>query len=197
VRAWREPDYASVNLSEPGALELMEALAGIGVGIEAGVWTVEDAKRVADSGLGRRVTRILVEPGELQLRDSRDKATGALGLVGDIHRALEELGLGLPRLQHGDGRFTWVPLRDAVRRVLDNLPLQGAHAPVDLDLGEECGEVVSEVGLSEPLKIPLAAEAGPLGQDSEGDDLRIGDERWTTNSGSIREVVGCLPPILD
>lgn len=116
VRAWREPDYASVNLSEAGALELMEAL----VGIEAGVWTVEDAERLAASGLGGRVTRILVEPGELQLRDSSgDKASGALGLVEDIHGALDELGLASPRLQHGDGRVTWVLLRDAVRRGLD------------------------------------------------------------------------------
>jgi uncharacterized protein (DUF849 family) len=99
VRAWREPDYTSVNLSEAGALELMEALVGIGVGIEAGVWTVEDAERLAASGLGGRVTRILVEPGELQL--------------------LDELGLASPRLQHGDGRVTWVLLRGAVRRGLD------------------------------------------------------------------------------
>ena len=120
VRAWREPDYASVNLSEAGALELMEALVGIGVGIEAGVWSVEDAERLAASGLEGRVTRILVEPGELQLRDSSgDKASGALGLVEDIHGALDELGLASPRLQHGDGRVTWVLLRDAVRRGLD------------------------------------------------------------------------------
>jgi hypothetical protein len=52
VRAWHEPDYASVNLSEPGAVELMEVLVGIGVGVEAGVWTVEDAERLAASGLG-------------------------------------------------------------------------------------------------------------------------------------------------
>ena len=119
VRAWREPDYASVNLSECGALELMEALVGIGVGIEAGVWTVEDAKRLAASGLGDRITRILVEPGELQFRDSSgDKGADAVGLVEDIHGALDELGLASPRLQHGDGRVTWVLLRDAVRRGL-------------------------------------------------------------------------------
>ena len=30
--------------------ELMEILVGIGVGIEAGVWTVENAERLAASG---------------------------------------------------------------------------------------------------------------------------------------------------
>ena len=55
VGAWREPDYTSVNLSEPGAPELIEVLVGMGVGVEAGVWTVEDAERLAASGLGARV----------------------------------------------------------------------------------------------------------------------------------------------
>jgi uncharacterized protein (DUF849 family) len=119
VRAWHEPDYASVNLSEPGAVELMEVLVGIGVGVEAGVWTVEDAERLAASGLGARVTRILVEPGELQLEGSKDEATRALELVGAIHRTLDRYGLLAPRLQHGDGRVAWVLLRDALRRGLD------------------------------------------------------------------------------
>jgi uncharacterized protein (DUF849 family) len=112
VGTWREPDYTSVNLSEPGAMELMEVLVGMGVGVEAGVWTVEDAGRLAASGLGGRVTRILVEPVEAS-------AEGAVGLVEDIHRALDELGVAVPRLQHGDGEATWVLLSDAVRRGLD------------------------------------------------------------------------------
>src|SRR5215211_1294615 len=33
VRAWCAPDYASVNLSEPGAIEIMQALLEAGVGI--------------------------------------------------------------------------------------------------------------------------------------------------------------------
>jgi uncharacterized protein (DUF849 family) len=119
VRAWRAPDYASVNLSETGASEVMEALIQAGVGIEAGVWTVEDAERLGASGLCGRVTRILVEPGELQLLDSEDKAADAVGLVEDIHRALDRFGLTAPRLQHGDGEVAWVLLMDAVRRGLD------------------------------------------------------------------------------
>jgi uncharacterized protein (DUF849 family) len=119
VRAWGAPDYTSVNLSEPGAEEVMEALIGAGIGIEAGVWTLEDAERLAASGLGSRLTRILVEPGELQLRDSEDKAADAIGLVEDIHEALDRFGFTAPRLQHGDGEVTWVLLKDAIRRGLD------------------------------------------------------------------------------
>src|SRR4051812_15980499 len=36
VSSWREPDYASVNLSEEGADRIMQALLQVGVGIEAG-----------------------------------------------------------------------------------------------------------------------------------------------------------------
>ena len=116
VRAWRAPLYASVNLSEPGSTEIMEALIGAGVGIEAGVWTVEDAERLAVSGLGDRVTRILVEPGEEQVGES---AAAAVALVGEIHRTLDRHGLSVPRLQHGDGKVAWVLLADAVRRGID------------------------------------------------------------------------------
>jgi uncharacterized protein (DUF849 family) len=109
VRAWREPDYASVNLSEDRSEDVMRALTDADVGIEAGVWSVEDAERLAASGA--RVTRILVEPV--------DAGDGALGIVDEIHRALDRLGLTAPRLQHGDGAATWVLLDDAIRRGLD------------------------------------------------------------------------------
>src|SRR6202167_6537930 len=39
VRGWTvRPDFASWNWHEPGAPELAEALLGIGVGVEAGLW---------------------------------------------------------------------------------------------------------------------------------------------------------------
>jgi uncharacterized protein (DUF849 family) len=116
VRAWRAPDYTSVNLSEPGSVEVMTALLETGIGIEAGVWTIEDVERLARSGLGERVTRILVEPGEAQVGDS---TSAAIILVEDIHRALDRFELAAPRLQHGDGKVAWVILEDAIRRGLD------------------------------------------------------------------------------
>jgi len=112
VRKWRAPDYSSVNLSEPGATEVMNALIEAGVGIEAGVSTVEDTERLTESGLGGRVTRILVEPVEVPAADAVD-------LVEDIHRALDELGITARRLQHGDEEATWVLLTDAIHRGLD------------------------------------------------------------------------------
>ena len=116
IRAWRAPDYASVNLSEPGATQIMQILIAGGIGIEAGVWTVQDAERLGASGLGQQVTRILVEPGEEQVGDS---AAAALKLVEDIHTTLDRFDLTVPRLQHGDGKVTWVLLTDAIRRGVD------------------------------------------------------------------------------
>jgi uncharacterized protein (DUF849 family) len=109
IGAWRAPDYASVNLSEVGAPEVMAALTEAGIGIEAGVWSVEDAERLAATGA--EVTRVLVEPV--------DAGGDALAIVAAIHDALDRLGVTAPRLQHGDGDATWVLIEDAVRRGLD------------------------------------------------------------------------------
>ena len=111
IRAWRAPDYSSVNLSEPGAERVMRALLDAGIGIEAGVWSVQDAERLAASGLGDRVTRILVEPVAA--------GSAAVAVVDAVHTALDRLGLTAPRLQHGDGDATWVLIADAVARDLD------------------------------------------------------------------------------
>jgi uncharacterized protein (DUF849 family) len=112
VRAWRAPDCTTVNLSEEGATEVMKALIEAGIGIEAGVWTVEDAERLAASGMGGHVFRICVEPVEVS-------AVDAVPFVDEIHTALDRLGLTAPRLQHGDGEATWVLLKDAIRRGVD------------------------------------------------------------------------------
>jgi uncharacterized protein (DUF849 family) len=111
VAAWTAPDYASVNLSEPGATEIMAVLMEAGIGIEAGVWTVSDAERLAASGMGAKVTRILVEPV--------DAGSGAVELIEGIHAVLDALVLSAPRLEHGDGEATWVLLCDAVERGVD------------------------------------------------------------------------------
>ena len=104
VSAWREPDYASVNVSEEGWAELMHALTESGIGIEAGVWSVDDAERLAASGID--VLRVLVED------------TG-LSPVADIHAALDRGGISVPRLQHGQEESAWAVLEDALRRGLD------------------------------------------------------------------------------
>jgi uncharacterized protein (DUF849 family) len=112
IRSWRRPDYASVNLFEPGSIEIMRACLEAGVGIEAGLISVEDAEKLAASGLGSRLTRIMIEPVEVPAAD-------AIALVDDIHVVLDRHGLTAPRLQHGDGEATWVLLTDAIQRGID------------------------------------------------------------------------------
>jgi uncharacterized protein (DUF849 family) len=107
VAAWTAPDFASVNLSEPGAVQVMNALLLAGIGVEAGVWSVEDAERLAVSGIADRVTRVLVEvmegSGEAAARSARE-----------IDAALDRLGVLAPRVHHGEQEATWPVLQQAV-----------------------------------------------------------------------------------
>lgn len=112
VSEWTEPDYATVNLSEDGCLEVMQALLRIGVGVEAGVWTVADAELLLDSGLADRMLRICIEPVEVS-------RANAVDLVSAIHAILDQGQALPPRLQHGDGEAAWVLIEDAIGRGID------------------------------------------------------------------------------
>ena len=107
IRAWTEPDYASVNVSEDGWQDVVRALEENGIGAEAGVWSVEDARALNASGLASDLTRILIEPVEAD-------PAGAVALVAAIKAELHG-----PFLQHGDGDATWVLIEDAIHHGLD------------------------------------------------------------------------------
>src|ERR671933_2059349 len=63
VATWKElPDFAGVNFSEPGALDLCAALLARGIGVEAGLWTPDDARLLVDADLASRCLRLLIEP---------------------------------------------------------------------------------------------------------------------------------------
>lgn len=102
VARWREPDFASVNLSEEGAAEVMRALTDAGVGIEAGVWSVADAERLAAIRPAPPLVRVLVEVME----GGPDEARA-------IEAALDRLGVEGPRLIHGEDDACWPVLRHA------------------------------------------------------------------------------------
>jgi uncharacterized protein (DUF849 family) len=101
------PDFASINLSEPGADPLAEVLAGLGIAVEAGVWTAEDAERLAASAFGRDVIRILIEP-----RD--DSPEAAVATAAQAEGILARHGLQAPRVHHGYGIATWQVIRAAL-----------------------------------------------------------------------------------
>ena len=116
IAKWRTPDYASVNLSEEGAEEVMAALAKAGIGIEAGVATVADAELLATfkgSDPFPSIVRVLVEPVGAS-------ADGALAIVEEIHAALDAgPAAAISRLQHGDGEAAWPLIADALARGID------------------------------------------------------------------------------
>ena len=112
VSGWKQPDFASVNIGEEGAVDVIKRLWSRGVAVEAGVWTVDDAELLVRGDYENALVRVLVEPVELDTRR-------ALDIVGAIHEILDFGGVTVPRLQHGDGDATWVLLEDAVRRGID------------------------------------------------------------------------------
>lgn len=159
VRSWSvRPDFASVNFSEPGAVELCEALLDLGIGVEAGLASVSDAEALAESALADRCLRVLVEVEEED--PGRAVATAAA-----IDEVLDRAGVARPRLHHGFGMATWAVLDAAIDRgrdirvgLEDTLQLpDGRPAPDNAGLVAAAGELVRARGLrpaSPPSSLP-------------------------------------------
>src|SRR5215208_5195126 len=75
------------------------------------------------------------------------------------------------------------------------LGLQGSDAPVELALRTEGREVGAQMRPSEAPEVPLASEAGPLGEDGQGEDFRIAEQGRTTAFGRPRSVLE-HPPVV-
>jgi uncharacterized protein (DUF849 family) len=101
------PDFASINMNEPGTDALADLLTGLEIEIEAGVWTVEDARLLGASTFGHRVSRVLLEPVD------RTPA-GAVATAAEASAELTRLGIKAPQVHHGYGVATWDVLRAAV-----------------------------------------------------------------------------------
>lgn len=106
VAAWAglpaaaRPDFASVNLSEPGWAELCGLLRAAGIAAEAGVWSVADADQLAAAGDAADWRRILVEISDVP-------AENAVAAADEVLRRLDEIGAAAPRLLHGEGPACW------------------------------------------------------------------------------------------
>jgi uncharacterized protein (DUF849 family) len=130
VRRWTErPDFVSVNWHEDGAAALATACVELGIGIEAGIWTVDDARRFVEFGFAPHCLRALVEPPEQRSAD-------ALLTAAEIVELLRPTGL--PLVVHGHERTTWPVLRWAVARghgirigLEDTLELEGGRPAKD------------------------------------------------------------------
>lgn len=110
IESWKTlPDFASVNLHEAGATQVMQMLLDKGVGVEAGIWNAPAAVALVESGLGDRCLRILLEPGEASCR-------ARVNLL-QIEAAL--VGTTPPRLLHGLGPCAWPLVELAAQRHYD------------------------------------------------------------------------------
>jgi len=103
------PDFVSVNFSEKGTAEICATLIRRGVGIEAGLWSVDDVRVLIDSGLAPWCLRVLIET---QPPDRAEAVAAAAAMDAD----LDEAQVWLPRLHHGDGLATWSVLDAALAR---------------------------------------------------------------------------------
>jgi uncharacterized protein (DUF849 family) len=105
VAGWTErPQLASVNVGEEGWEALAWDLLRMGIGIEVGVASTDEAQAYLDSPLHGRAARVLVEVPE------RDGAIAAA-----TARQIDTLLAGpfpphVPRLWHGEEEATWAVL---------------------------------------------------------------------------------------
>jgi uncharacterized protein (DUF849 family) len=102
------PDYASINMNEPGIGELADLLTSLGIGIEAGVWTAADAQVLGASGFRDRLLRVLMEPEDVTPADAVAAAAGAA-------KELAGLGITARQVRHGYDLATWDVLRAAIK----------------------------------------------------------------------------------
>jgi uncharacterized protein (DUF849 family) len=101
------PDYASVNMNEPGTEELANLLTSLGIGIEAGVWTVGDARVLGSSGFRDRIVWVLMEPEDAAPAD-------AVATAAETAAELARLGITARQVRHGYDLATWDVLRAAI-----------------------------------------------------------------------------------
>jgi uncharacterized protein (DUF849 family) len=110
VATWTDlPDLVTVNQGEEGILELCELLVTRGVGLEAGLLLLDDARAFVAAGIARHCVHAMVEPLDADPDD-------AVAHAAAIERVLAEGGVQLEQVHHGDGVASWAVNRRAVAR---------------------------------------------------------------------------------
>jgi uncharacterized protein (DUF849 family) len=110
VAAWEVlPDFASVNFSEEGAVELARLLFSRGVSVEAGTCDAAAAAVFLKSGLAACCIRMLLEPQEQEMER-------ALETVRAIEKVLDSGPVELQRLLHGTEATVWPMMEESIAR---------------------------------------------------------------------------------
>jgi uncharacterized protein (DUF849 family) len=103
------PDLVTANQGEQGILDLCELLLSRGVGIEAGLLSVDDAHAFLRSGMAARCRRVLIEP----LDPTPDVALRHAAAIEDV---VTSAGITLEQVHHGYGMACWAVNRRALAR---------------------------------------------------------------------------------
>ena len=136
VAAWTElPELVTANQGEDGILDLCDLLLARGIGIEAGLLSLDDAHAFVSAGIAARCVRAMVEP----LDADPDDATAHAAAIDDV---LTHGDTGLEQIHHGDGIASWavnrraVPRGHGIRTGLEDTPVlpDGRQAPDNAEL---------------------------------------------------------------
>jgi uncharacterized protein (DUF849 family) len=136
VASWTElPDLVTANQGEVGIVELCELLTSRGVGIEAGLLSLEDAPAFVAAGVASRCVRVMVEPLDAD-------PDAAVAHAATIEQLVTGAGIALEQVHHGDHIASWavnrraVPLGHGIRTGLEDTPVlpdgRQAHDNADL-----------------------------------------------------------------
>ena len=113
ISAWTAlPDYVSVNLAEDDAPQVVALALEKGIWVEAGLSSVEDARRFLALENADRCLRVLIEIGEQDEREGCNVAKAIIDVLGAA-------SVTLPQLLHGHEKTKWPLFRYAIALGLD------------------------------------------------------------------------------
>lgn len=110
VAGWTElPDLVTANQGEAGIVELCGLLVERGIGVEAGLLSLEDAHAFVRAGVAGRCARVTVEPLDAD-------PAAAVAHAAAIEEQVIRAGIALPQVHHGDEVASWSVNRRAIPR---------------------------------------------------------------------------------
>jgi hypothetical protein len=110
VRTWKcPPDVVSLNLCEAGVIELRSKLPGCGIGIEASVFTLDDADALLAAPWAKAVHRVLLEVIFEHDDDEAVRLARAIDQRGTLLGPTSASGTAMPALTGRLSKLAWRP----------------------------------------------------------------------------------------
>jgi uncharacterized protein (DUF849 family) len=110
IAGWTElPELVTANQGEEGVVELCRHLIERGVGIEAGLLRLADARTFVGSRIADHCVRALIEPLDPDPGD-------AVAHAAAMEEVLLNAGISLEQVHHGDGVASWAVNARALSR---------------------------------------------------------------------------------